>query len=226
MKLLTRALMVSAAFLLVAGQVQAEGFFLQVHGGYALFLLDDVNDAIDGVNDGAGHKVLSHINSGLDAGLHAGFALTAELDLGFGFARQWASSGYSGNGNLVEYDLPANLFEVSLDFLPATEKSVRFGAGTTLGMISSAGSLQVIEPNAPDRNQSFDGLGFHFAAYAIVDAPVSPLWSVFGKMGFRHALLNHLKVEGETVYNPDSVDDKLRFNYTGLFLRVGVKFQP
>lgn len=226
MKLLTRALMALAFLLVVAGPAQAGRYFLQVHGGYAFFLFDDVNDAIDRVNDSAGDQVMGHIYSGLDAGLQAGFALTRELDLGLGFSRQWASSGYSRAGHLVEYDLPANLYEIFLDYLPATEKSVRYGAGTTLGMISSAASVLVIEPNVPDRNLAFDGIGFHFAAYAIVDAALSPSWSMFGKMGFRHALLNHLTVDGQTVYNPDSVDDKLRFNYSGVFFRVGVKFQP
>jgi hypothetical protein len=226
MKRLTRVLTLAAIFLLVAGPVRAGRFFIQVHGGFALFDLDDVNDSIDRVNESVGDPVLGQIYSGPDAGLHVGFALSPELDLGFGYSRQWASSGYARDGFLVEYDLPADLYEISLDFLPATEKSVRFGAGTTLGMISSAASLLVAEPNVPDSHQSFDGVGFHFAAYAIMDVPLSPAWSLFGQLGLRHALLNHLKVDGETVYNPDSLTDKLRFNYSGLLLRVGVRFRP
>jgi len=226
MKLLTGMLTLAAAFLLVAGPAGAAGFFVQVHGGFAVFDLDDVNDSIDRVNASAGEPVLAHINSGPEAGLHVGFALSPELDLGFGFSRQWATSGYAVGGYLVEYDLPADLYEICLDYLPASEKGVRFGAGTTLGMISSAASLLVTEPGVQDVNPSFDGVGFHFAAYALVEVPLGVTWSLVGKLGLRHALLNHLKVDGETVYNPDSLDDKLRFNYSGPLLRVGVRFRP
>ena len=226
MKRLTRTLVLMSALLGLACPVKAGGYYLQVYVGYAIFGLDDVNDSIDRFNEETGGETLDHIYSGPIAGLQAGLALTAELDLGIGYSRQWASSGISHDGYLIEYDLPADLFEISLDYLPAGQKKTRFGAGTALGVVSSDGSLLVSEPGVPDWNPSFDGLGFLFRAYALVDAPISPAWSMVGQLGFRHALLNHLKVDGETVYNPDSLDDKLRFNYTGLFLSVGVKFRP
>ena len=71
----------------------------------------------------------------------------------------------------------------------------------------------------------FEGAGFLFAGYGIADVPVTSRWSLFGQVGFRHAVINEVQVEGKTVYNPDSLDDKLRINYSGLVLRAGVKFQ-
>lgn len=219
-------IMVVTACLLSAGPVQAGRIFFQAHGGYSSFNLDDVNDSIDRVNEKAGGKFLNHISSGWDAGLHVGYVLTADLRLGVGYARLWGNSGFTQDGYLVEYDMPANLYEISLDFVPVNDHRIRVGAGTTLGMITSAASILVTDPDEGDRLDSFSGAGFHFAGYGMAEMPVASAWFVFGQGGFRHALLNRLKVDGEVVYNPDSIDDQLRFNYTGFFVRLGVKFHP
>jgi len=227
MKLLTGSMILMAAFFVCgAGSSLAEPFFLQVHGGLSFYNLDDVNDALDRVNEEAGGPFLDHIGSGLDVGMHAGLLLTPELGLGLGYARLSGNSGFSREGYLVEYDLPADLYEIFLNYLPAGDQKVRVGAGFTVGLIRSAASLQATEPADGRRQDAFKGAGFLFAGYAIVDAAVSSDWSLFGQAGFRHAIISNLEVDGETVYNPDSLDDKLRFNYSGLFLRVGVKFQP
>jgi hypothetical protein len=227
MKIPIRVLvMVVATCLLTAGQVQAGRIFVQAHGGFSSFNLDDVNDSIDVLNGLAGGEYMDPIRSGWDAGLHLGYSLTAELQLGLGFARFWGSSGLSLDGYLVAYDMPADLYEISLDFLPLSERKIRVGAGATLGMITSAATLLVKDPNLGERLDSFSGAGFHFAGYAIAEVPVDRALSLFGQGGFRHAIISQLKVNEEIVYNPDSVDDKLRFNYSGFFLRLGVKVQP
>jgi hypothetical protein len=222
-----RTFMVMAAVcLLAAGPGQAERIYFQAHGGYSTFNLDDVNHSLDAVNEQAGGPFLDHINSGWDFGLSVGYTLTPELGLALGYARLSASSGFSQDGYLVEYDLPANLYGISLDYLPVTEKGLQFGAGTTLGLITSSASLRYDDPVSAEMMESFAGSGFHFSGYVLAALPVALNWSLIGQGGFRHALIGELKVDGETVYNPDSVDDKFQFNYSGLFLRVGVKFQP
>ena len=227
MKLLTGALILAAAvFACGAGTSLAGTFYLKAHGGLFLFNPDDVNYALDRFNEEAGGPFLDQIENGLDVGLSAGYSLTPELGLGLGYARLSGNSGFSQDGYLVEYDLPADLYEVFLDYLPSSAHKVRVGAGATLGMIWSAATLQVIDPEGGDHRDAFEGAGFLFAGYAIVDASVSSDWSLFGQGGFRHAIISDLEVNGEVVYNADSLDDKLRFNYSGLFLRVGVKFQP
>lgn len=222
-----RMLMVmAAACLLAAGPVQAERIYFQAHGGYSTFNLDDVNQSIDAVNEQAGGPYLDHIRSGWDFGLGIGYILTPELGLVLQYARLWGSSGFSQDGYLVEYDLPANLFGLSLDYLPVTESGMEVGAGTTLGLITSSASLLYDDPAAAEMMESFSGSGFHFSGYVLAALPVALNWSLIGQGGFRHALIGEVKVDGDTVYNPDSVDDKLQFNYSGFFLRVGIKFQP
>ena len=227
MKLLTGVLILATAFFACgAGTSLAGPFYLQAHGGFFLFNPDDVNDVLDRFNEEAGGPFLDRIGTGLDVGLSAGRSLTAELGLGLGYARLSGNSGFSQDGYLVEYDLPADLYEIFLDYLPSSSQKVRVGAGATLGMIRSAATLRVTDPADGDQRNAFAGEGFLFAGYAIVETAVSLDWSLFGRGGFRHAIISDLEVNGETVYNADSLDDKLRFNYSGLFLRVGVKFQP
>ena len=209
-----------------AGPVLAGPFFLQAHGGWSFYNLDDVNDSIDAANEEAGGTFLDHVSSGLDVGLAAGYSLNSELHLGLGYARLSGNSGYSGEEYLVEYDLPADLFEMFLDYLPAGDQKVRVGAGATVGVISSAATLLVPDPMGGSFQDEFSGSGFLFSAYGILDAAVTSKFSLYGQAGFRHAIISELKVDGETVLNPDSLDDKLRFNYSGLFLRVGVQFRP
>ncbi len=227
MKLLTGMFVLTAALAMCcAGPALAGPFFLQAHGGWSFYNLDDVNDAIDRTNEEAGGSFLDHISSGLDVGLHAGYSLNDELNLGFGYARLSGNSGYSGERYLVEYDLPADLFEMFFDYIPASDKKVGVGAGTTMGVISSDATVSVPDPMGGSFHYKLDGVGFLFAGYAIIEAEATSQLSFYGVAGFRHAIINELKVDGETVLNPDSLDDKLRFNYSGLFLRIGVQFRP
>lgn len=227
MKLLSGTLILAAAFLSCgAGPTLAGPFYLQAHGGWSFYNLDDVNDAIDAANEKAGGSFGDHISSGLDVGLHAGYSMTSELNLGLGYARLSGSSGFSPDGYLVEYDLPADLYEVFLDYLPASDQKVRTGAGATMGMIRSAATLQVSDPTGGHFEDQFEGMGFLFAGYFIVNAAMTSSWSLSGQAGFRHAIISELEVDGETVFNPDSLDDKLRFSYSGFFVRLGVQFRP
>lgn len=227
MKLLTGMFVISVALATCCTiPAQAGPFFLQAHGGWSFYTLDDVNDGIDRANDEAGGSFLDHISSGLDVGLHAGYSLNSELSLGIGYARLSGNSGFSGEGYLVEYDLPADLFEMSFDYIPASDRKVRAGAGVAMGVISSAATVRFTDPVGDGFHYELDGVGFLFTGYAIVDASMTSKWSLYGQAGFRHAIINELKVDGETVLNPDSLDDKLRFNYSGLFVRLGVQFRP
>ena len=205
----------------------AGDIFFKAHGGISSINPDDVNDGLDRFNEEAGGPFLDHIGSALDAGLSVGYALTPELGLGLGYTRMWAGSDFSWHGYHLEYDISANLYDVFVDYLPANGRKVRFGAGANAGMIQSAAALRFSDPVVFDESETpFTGSGFLFAGYALVDAEVASKWSLYGQAGFRHAIISTLKVDGETVFNPDSVDDKLRFSYSGFYLRVGVKFQP
>ena len=219
--------MVIATCLAVAPPARAEGIYLQVHGGFSTLNLDDVNDAVDAINDAAGAQYLDNLTTGWEAGFTVGYDITRNLGLGVGYARITASSEYSRDGGLIAFDRPADLFEITLDYLPDDGRSVRVGAGADVGMVSSAAALRYSDPVVfEEEEDSFDGLGFLFAGYAIVDAGLSDQWSIYGQGGFRHAIIGEVKVDGDTVYNPDSLDDKLRLNYSGVFLRVGMKFRP
>ena len=226
MNLRTEFLILSVAACLVCAESASAGrVFVQAHGGWSTLNLDDVNDGLEAGNESLGENLLDPINSGLDAGLKVGYGLTGELNLALGYARLWAESGFSRDGLSVEYDWPADLYELSLDFVPVNKRKVRLGAGATLGMIRSGATLKVTDPLGDDRDDAFKGSGFLFAAYGIAETELSPRWSLTGQAGFRHAVINELKLDDEVVLNPDSVDDKLRFNYSGFFLRLGIKFQ-
>jgi len=227
MKLLTVTfLLASLVFASASGVAWAGPIFLKAHGGFSLFNPDDVNDALDRFNAEAGGPFLDHIGTGLDVGLSAGYSLNAELGLGLGYARLSSSSGFSWRGYLFEYDLPADLYEIFLDYLPANDRKFRVGAGASSGMIRSAAALRFEDPVEGNLQVPFNGNGFLFTGYILVDAVLAPAWSLFGQAGFRHAIISDLKVDGKTILNPDSLDDKLRFNYSGLFLRVGIQFRP
>ncbi len=227
MKQLTAAFLFAGLVLASASGVAWAGpFFLKAHGGFSLFNPDDVNDALDRFNEEAGGPFLDHIGSGSEFGFSAGYSLNDELGLGLGYARLLSSSGFEWHGYLFEYDLPADLIEMFLDYLPANDQNFEVGAGTSMGVIRSAAALRSEDPVNGNLEVPFSGVGFLFSGYILVDAALSSKWSLYGQAGFRHAIINKLKVDGETVLNPDSLDNKLRFNYSGPFLRVGVQFRP
>ncbi len=205
----------------VAGRV-----FFKAHGGISSINPDDVNDGLDRFNELAGGPFLGHINSSLDGGLSVGYDLTPELGLGLGYTRLWAGSGFSWQGFHFEYDMPANIYDAFIEYLPANGRKIRIGAGANLGLIQSSAAIRSEDPIAGELVTPLDGSGFLFAGFGLVDAEVAANWSLYGQAGFRHAVINTLKADGEIVFNPDSFDDKLRFNYSGFYLRVGIKFQP
>ena len=205
----------------------AGGIFFKAHGGISSINPNDVNDGFDRLNEDAGGPLLDHIGSALDAGLSVGFTISSELEMGLGYTRLRAGSEFSQDGYHLKFDLAANLYDVFVDYLPANGRKVRFGAGANAGMIQSAAAWQFDDSVMGEEWEiPFDGSGFLFSGYGLVEAEVAANWSLYGQAGFRHAVINTLKVEGEIVLNPDSLDDKLRFNYSGFFLRVGIKFQP
>ena len=201
--------------------------FFKAHGSISSINPDDVNDGLDRFNEEAGGPFLDHIGSALDAGLSVGYALTPEMGVGLGYTRLWAGSDFSQQGYHLNYDISANLYNVFVDYLPAIGRKVRFGAGANAGLIQSAAALRFEDSVIFEEWEiPFDGSGFLFAGYALVDAEVAASWSLYGQAGFRHAVISTLKVDGGVILNPDSLDDKLRFSYSGFYLRVGVKFQP
>ena len=210
----------------MARVARADGLYLQIHGGLTTLNLDDVNDAVDAVNEAGGAAVLDHFNSGWEAGVTVGYAITRNLNLGLGYARLWTSTEYAEGSSQVKFDMPAAFYEITLDYLPADDRRVRVGAGCDVGAVDTGATWTLNDPEADDFALEFDGLGFLFAGYAIVDAALADRWSLFGQGGFRHANVGEVKVDDQTIYNPDSLDDKLRFNYSGVFLRVGVTFRP
>lgn len=205
---------------------RADGFYFQVHGGISTISLDDVNDAVDAVNEAGGAAVLDHFNSGPEAGVTIGYALTRNLNLGLGYARLWAATEYAEGSSRVEFDMPAGFYELTLDYLPGDDRRVRVGAGCDVGAVGTGAVWSLNDPDVDDVHLDFDGLGFLFAGYGIVDAALADHWSLYAQGGFRHANIGEVKVDGQTIFNPDSLDDKLRFNYSGVFLRVGVTFRP
>ena len=63
MKLLTGLFVLTAALTTCcAAPALAGQFFLQAHGGWSFYNLDDVNDAIDEANHVAGESFLDHIS--------------------------------------------------------------------------------------------------------------------------------------------------------------------
>jgi len=200
--------------------------FFKAHGGISSINPDDVNDGLDRFNEEAGGPFLDHIGLALDAGLSVGYALTPELGVGLGYTRLWAGSDFSWHEYHFNYDLPANLYDAFIDYLPDNGRKIRVGAGANIGMIQSSAALISEDPVSGDMEIPLDGSGFLFAGYALVDAEVAASWSLYGQAGFRHAVISTLKVDGEIILNPDSLDDKLRFSYSGFYLRVGIKFQP
>jgi|GEM_PF-6532707 len=220
-------LLILAAGVLLAAPVRAERISLQVNGGFSTYNLDDVNDAGDRANELAGQEVFSPVHSGWSAGLGAGYTLDAELTLGLAYERLMGSTSYSGGSLSAEFDLPADLYKIFLDYLPANGNSVRVGAGAATGMVRSAASYQESDlATSSLEKMDFDGTGFLFEGYVLAETALGSRWALFGQGGFRHAIVGQVTTDGRTIYNPDSLDDKLRLNYSGIFLRLGLKFQP
>jgi hypothetical protein len=202
----------------------AGSFYFGGHGGLSFYSLNDLNDEIDAINSVAGADYLDNVTKGFDYGLQIGFQASPAVTLGVGYSRLNGNSKYTEAGGSIEYDVPANVFEAHVTYLPPSPKTVRFGFGGNVGMISSAGSIDLSVSGEEPIRGDFSGSGLLVAGFAAMDWSLSESVAVFGNAGYRYASIGSFDVEDIKVTKPDGSDYAL--DYNGVFLRVGLKVSP
>ena len=214
------AIIVMATFL-CAGNVIAGQLYFGVHGGLSFYSLSDLNDDIDTINNVVGADYLDNVKKGFDYGLQFGLQLSPAATLGIGYSRLNGNTKYSDASVSIEFGVPANVYELHFTYLPPSEKTARFGFGGNLGMISSAGSLDISTlGQIPDR-ADISGSGILIAGFGALDLSISKSASVFSNLGYRFASINEVEINDVT-WKTDNGDD-YKLDYNGIFFRVGLK---
>lgn len=201
------------------GQV-APALWLGAEGGFGTYSMSDVNLDIQDFNASSGLQ-MDEISKGLAFGVNAGVNL-GSLGLGLAYERVTASSEISDATGSLEYNFPANAVYGLVQYRLPSPGPLKIGFGGGLGMISSAGSMNIAIQGLGAASGDISGSGILAEARVFGDYHATPMIVLSPSVGYRYTKVPSCKIEGQQVYNADG--SKLSIDYSGIILRAGIKF--
>jgi hypothetical protein len=191
--------------------------WLGISGSISTYEMGDVNAQIRDID----LANLDEIGNGFAFGLHAGLRLSPLLNLAVGYGFLTASSEVAGPVGALDYNLPAHAFHGGVELRAPTPGPVKLGVGAGVGMVSSAGDLVLAVAGLGDLVGEVSGSAPMYEGYAMADLWFTPLMALSPSIGYRHAKISEIQVNGTTLYNLDG--SQFSVDYSGYFARLTLK---
>jgi len=191
--------------------------WLGISGGISTYEMGDVNSQIGDID----LTNLDEIGNGFAFGIHGGIAISPMITVGAGYEFLTAGTSADNLASQFDYNLPAHAFRGGIELRAPTPGPLKLGAGASAGMVSSAGDVVLSLAGLNDVVGSVSGSGPMFEGYAVADLWFSPIMALSPAVGYRHAKISEVKLDGTTVQNPDGSDYSL--DYSGYFMRLSLK---
>jgi hypothetical protein len=192
--------------------------------GGSTYSMDDVNEDVGGINTllaGSGLK-MDEITKGLTFGASGGVDLGNGFGLGIGYDRLTASTDVGDFSGGIEYHMPANLFRALGRYSFANTGKSRGFLEAALGRVTSAGEVRLTVAGVGSQVGKLEGSGLAFEAGGGGEIWAGPQVAIVGGVGYRHASVRDVKLDGSPVYNASG--DGYSIDYSGVFLRAGLLF--
>lgn len=197
--------------------------WLALNGSWATYSMSDVNADIRNINAqlaGSG-LTMDEIGHGLGFGVAGGVETAGPVSLGLGYERLSASSEVSDASGGIRYHFPANSVRAFVEYRFPSETNRSPSVGFAVGRVMEAGSVDVTITGAGAVSAHLDGSGPLLEAFVGGDWWSEPQFALFGSAGYRYAKVGEVKLEGQTVINPDG--SKYSMDYSGVVIRLGFK---
>ena len=192
-------------------------------GGYGKYTMSDPNRVLSEGNTALNSTGLWlwPINGGPAFGVSAGLDLGSGFSAGVGYDRLLASSGTESNLLLYRFRVPANAVRVLGEYALPHKGSLGMHVGVAGGLASVTGI--VLNGSAATTVSTYDirGSAPRIDAYVGGDWYGQPRCRLSGVVGYRHALVDEVKIAGRVAHNPDG--SNFTVDYSGLFVGVALK---
>jgi hypothetical protein len=214
--------MALVGMLAVPAVAGAEGLrpWLGLGGSFNSFSMGDVNDDIAAINASIAPLAMDEMKTGFGFGGAFGLDL-AHASLTIAYERLLSSSEIGDASGSLKYDFPANVIDAQVTYLAASERPFSFGAGGSVGRVSSAGSVRLALTGSGSVSGDLSGSGPVAEAFGAARLRGAGRVSVVSALGYRYAKIRQTKVNGSVITNPDGSNYSL--DYSGLIARVMLK---
>jgi hypothetical protein len=213
------ALVLFVTLVFFCGEASAVSIF--AGGGWSTHSMSDVNDELQILNALIAPLSIDEISGGATYELGVSIPLSSALELGLAYERFSPSSDVGDATGSISYDFAANTYRAFLLYgFPSTSK-FKVGIGGALGIVSSAGQVEIRETGGDFASGSVSGSDLLLEGFVHGDYWVSPRVAVFGDAGFRYAKVGEIEVRNTPIYT--DTGDRYSVDYSGLSLRVGLK---
>jgi hypothetical protein len=190
--------------------------------GGSTYAMSDVNDDVGFINTALGGTGLrmGEVTAGFNYGAAIGLDVWRGFAVGLGYDRLAGHSDVAGYGLSVEYDLPADLLR---GFGRYSFKSAGKSNGfleASLGRVKSAASTTFAVPGLGTETSDLEGTSLAYEAAGGISAWTAPQFAITVMVGYRHATIGDVEVDGERIYDQSGGDYTI--DYNGMFARLGI----
>jgi hypothetical protein len=198
--------------------------WIGVLGGLSTYSMSDVNDEIGSINAGlAGTGLkMDNIKDGGQVGAVLGLELPTGLSLGLGYEYLTGSSEVGSANGSLKFDFPAHAYRAFAQYTIKGPGVSGLHVGGSVGMVSSAGKATLLVSAVGTASGDTKGSAPLIEGYLGGDWWASRGFALTGSAGFRYANIDEIKMNDQIVYVTPG--NKEALDYTGVFLRAGVKF--
>ena len=193
--------------------------WFQATAGFGTYGMGTVNGDIGDFNDYYGTDV-SEVKSGMGLGVGAGCDLFNSLRVGFHYQRLFAKGEEETRDYSVNYDLPANVLFLSVEFLPKMNSSVQLGIGASGGAVIESGRI-VLGTAESIGFINITGSGTYVDVHASLDLPLGKVFTLTEVAGYRYAVISDVKMNDEPALTGDGQPYEL--DYSGLILAASLR---
>ena len=198
--------------------------WIEAGASYSTYDMHDVNTDIDDVNAtvlATSGLSMEHIKSGWGMDGSLGVDFQPKLSLILGYTRLFGSSEAGDASGSLKYDVPANAFRATAQYAFQGTETSGLCAGASAGVVSSAGSVSLSITGAGIVSGSIDGSGPLLEGFIGGSSTLSPILGLTGTLGYRHARIGEVRINGETVYLANG--HKEAVDYSGIFVRAALR---
>lgn len=190
--------------------------------GASMFDMTDVNADISSINAalaGSGLQ-MDEVGGGMVLGAAFGMDVGNGWSFGLGFDHLAANSEVGDPSGRIEYDLPANLGRILGRYSFASGGKGSGFVELAVGRVRSAGAVNLSVTGVGAVTGNMEGSGSSVEGSFGGTVWTAPQFALHGSVGYRHAVVNDLTVNGTPIFN--AAGSRYALDYSGLFVRLGV----
>jgi hypothetical protein len=204
----------------LAAHALNERVWLMLNGGAGTYTMSDLNTELDAANAANGSS-FQRVEDGTQFGGAFGCETAGKWNLGLGMDRLAASTRTSDASGALEFGFGANVWRFFGEYAlrPIGQSTVFVGGA--IGLVQESGKMIVSQPGYAPEKYKINGKGPSFEAHVGGNWWATPLFGLTATIGYRHARVKEVKVDGIPFIMSNG--ETMSLDFSGPTARVGIK---